>query len=79
MEWTVAVGVDTHKAVHVAVALDRLGRELGSCELEASEAGYERLLGWARSLGSCCFAIEGAASYGAGLARFPRQPRGAGV
>jgi transposase len=70
MEWTVAVGVDTHKAVHVAVALDRLGRELGSCELEASEGGYERLLRWARSLGNCCFAIEGAASYGAGLARF---------
>jgi transposase len=36
----------------------------------ASEAGYEQLLRWARSLGSCCFAIEGAASYGAGLARF---------
>ena len=25
MQWTVAIGVDTHKDVHVAVALDRLG------------------------------------------------------
>ena len=70
MEWTVAVGVDTHKSAHVAVALDRLGLELGVCELEAGEAGYARLLRWAGSFGACCFAIEGAASYGAGLARF---------
>ena len=27
MEWTVAVGVDTHKDAHVCVALDRLGRQ----------------------------------------------------
>jgi transposase len=70
MEWTVAIGVDTHKAAHIAVALDQLGRELGACEVEASELGYERFLRWAESLGPCCFAIEGAASYGAGLARF---------
>lgn len=70
MEWTVAVGVDTHKQSLVAVALDRLGLELGVCEVEATEAGYERLLEWACSFGGCCFAIEGAASYGAGLARF---------
>ncbi len=25
MEWTVAIGVDTHKDVHVAVAVDRFG------------------------------------------------------
>ena len=25
MEWTVAIGVDTHKEVHVAVALDAFG------------------------------------------------------
>jgi transposase len=72
MEWTVAVGVDTRKAAHVAVALDRLGHELGVCELEATPEGYEQLLRWAGSLGACAFAIEGAASYGAGLARFLR-------
>jgi transposase len=70
MQWTVAIGVDTHKASHVAVALDPSGRELGSWRLEATEAGYEALLRWARALGVCAFAIEGAASYGAGLARF---------
>jgi transposase len=73
MEWTVAVGVDTHKAVHVAVALDRLGCLLGSCAVEAAVPGYEQLYGWASSLGVSVFAIEGAASYGAGLARFLRE------
>src|SRR5712691_60546 len=72
MEWTVAVGVDTHKAGHVAVACDRLGHQLGVCEVEATEDGYDELLRWARSCGACVFAIEGAASYGAGLARFLR-------
>lgn len=70
MEWTVAIGVDSHKAAHVAVAIDRLGQELGVCELEATEDGYAGLLRWATALGVCAFAIEGAASYGAGLARF---------
>jgi transposase len=70
MDWTVAVGVDTHKEAHVAVALDRLGRELGQRTIAASEQGYASLLGWAEGFGSCCFAIEGASSYGAGLARF---------
>jgi hypothetical protein len=30
MRWTVAVGVDTHTDVHVAVAFDALGVALGS-------------------------------------------------
>ena len=30
MEWTVAIGVDTHKDIHVAVALDTLGAQLDS-------------------------------------------------
>ena len=34
MEWTVAIGVDTHKDVHVAVALDWLGARLDSCVVE---------------------------------------------
>ena len=33
MEWTVAIGVDTHKEVHVAVALDVLGVQLDSREI----------------------------------------------
>jgi transposase len=70
MEWTVAVGVDTHRRTHVAVALDLLGRRLGERTVAADGHGYGELLAWARSFGDCRFAIEGASSYGAGLARF---------
>ncbi|MGH8940599.1 MAG: IS110 family transposase, partial [Actinomycetes bacterium] len=65
-----AIGVDTHKAVHVAIALDALGAQLDSREIETTQAGYERLLSWAQELGVPAFAIEGTGSYGAGLARF---------
>jgi transposase len=70
MEWTVAIGVDPHKDGLVAAACDRLGRQLDSCEVGASAAGYARLWGWAQGLGRPAFAIEGAGSYGAGLACF---------
>jgi transposase len=70
MEWTVAIGVDTHKEVHVAVALDRLGVQLDGREIAATLAGYRSLLSWANELGVPVFAIEGTGSYGAGLARF---------
>jgi transposase len=69
MGWTVAIGVDTHKDVHVAVACDRLGAQLGSCVVAANGAGYRRLWRWACALGAPAFALEGAGSYGAGLAR----------
>ena len=75
-EWTTAIGVDTHKRAHVAAALDRFGNELDTIEIEASRAGYERLFRWASGFGACRFAIEGASSYGAGLARFLRERRG---
>jgi len=42
-EWTVAIGVDTHKQAHVAVALDRLGVRIDSCSVTATPAGYRRL------------------------------------
>jgi hypothetical protein len=42
MEWTVAIGVDTHKEAHVAVALDALGAQLDSHEISAMPAGYHR-------------------------------------
>jgi transposase len=70
MGWTVAIGVDTHKDVHVAVACDRLGAQLDVCEIDSSVGGYARLLEWAEGLGRPAFAIEGCGSYGAGLARF---------
>jgi transposase len=73
MEWTVAIGVDTHKDVHVAVALDALGAQIDSREIAATEAGYRSLLGWARGLGLPVFAVEGAGSYGAGLVRLLQE------
>jgi len=69
MGWTVAIGVDTHKRTHTAVALDRIGVRLGSCEIDATSAGYLQLVRWAHQLGEPAFAVEGAGSYGAGLVR----------
>jgi transposase len=70
MVWTVAIGVDTHARAHVAVAVDRLGRLLGSLELRVDERGFQRLVGFARSFGEPVFAVEGTGSDGASLARF---------
>jgi transposase len=70
MAWTVAIGVDTHKDVHVAVACDRVGGQLDMCEIAPGPDGYARMLAWAQELGEPAFAIEGCGSYGAGLARF---------
>ena len=38
--WTVAIGVDTHKQWHVAVAVDGLGRLVDSLTVAATGAGY---------------------------------------
>jgi transposase len=69
VEWTVAIGVDTHRDGHVAVALDRLGRRLGELELRVDEGGFEQLRRFAVALGKPAFAVEGTGSYGASLAR----------
>jgi transposase len=78
MTWTVAIGIDTHRDRHSACALDRLGRPLGEFELATDPAGYRALYQWALSLGEPAFALEGAGSYGAGLARHLAE-RGASV
>lgn len=70
MAQTVAIGVDTHKDAHVAVALDALGSELDHCTIPATLVGYKQLLVWAQRLGDAVFVVEGCGSYGAGLARF---------
>jgi transposase len=75
MEWTVAIGVDTHKEVHVAVALDALGAQLDSKEIPTTPAGYRSLLSWAQELGLPAFAV-GPGSYGAGLVRFLQRAGG---
>jgi hypothetical protein len=40
----IAVGVDTHKHEHVAVALNQLGQLLGEIAVAASAAGYRMRL-----------------------------------
>jgi transposase len=66
----IVVGVDTHRDIHVAVALDALGGWLGERSVRTTRAGYAELIGWARSQGKVrAFGVEGTGSYGAGLAR----------
>ena len=71
------VGVDTHKDVNVAAAVDEAGRTIGdgapaSIGVPTTPAGNTELLTWARSLGETvvAFAVEGTGSYGASLTRF---------
>ena len=71
---TVVVGVDTHKHVHVAVAIDSWGIRLGDHAFVADSGGYEALVTWAETHGrSEAFGIEGTGSYGVGLARAVRR------
>ena len=71
---TIIVGVDTHKYVHVAVAIDRLGARLASCSVSADRAGYAEMVRWAQGLGPIdAFGIEGTGSYGVGLASYVRR------
>lgn len=66
----IAVGVDTHKHWHVAVALSELGQLLGEMVVSVSDAGYRDLVSWLSVLGGeVVVGIEGAGSYGAGLCR----------
>ena len=67
----ITVGVDTHKDIHVAVALDGLGRRLGTLSVPTTPQGYKALLGWANGFGPLERAgVEGTGSFGAGLTRF---------
>ena len=67
----VVIGVDTHRDVHVAVALDHLGRKLDTLAIPTTAVGYGELLEWAQSLGEIeAWGIEGTGCFGAGLARF---------
>jgi transposase len=64
-------GVDTHKDVHVAAVVDRLGAVLGTAAFDNSTPGYELLHQWIARFGALeRVGVEGTGSYGAGLARF---------
>jgi transposase len=70
----VVIGVDTHKDIHVVVALTTTGRMLGSSSFRTTTAGYRDLLAWAQRFGAAVVAgVEGTGSWGAALARFLRS------
>lgn len=67
----VAIGVDTHKQTHTAVAIDQFGRVLDTTEIQVELAGYKALLAWALAFdGRLVFGIEGTGTYGAGLCSY---------
>jgi transposase len=71
------IGVDTHRDTLAAGATDSVGGLLAQTSVSADAAGYHRLFDFARAQvpGRRCWAVEGAGSYGAGLAAF-LQARG---
>ena len=71
------IGVDTHRDTLAAAATDPVGGLLAQTSLRADAGGYRRLLAFAQAQvpGRRCWAVEGAGSYGAGLAAF-LQARG---
>ena len=67
---TVIVGVDTHKHIHVAVAIDSRGIRLGAHSFGADSEGYRARLTWAEAYGGIeAVGIEGTGRYGVGLSR----------
>ncbi len=72
-------GVDCHKYVHHAVALDQRGARLADPAFPASRAGYQQLETWLLGFGVIDkIGIESTGTYGAGLARCLTGVGGAG-
>ena len=69
------IGIDTHRDTLAAAAVTQIGGVLAQTHTSADEAGYQHLLGFARSRvpGRRVWAVEGAGSFGAGLAGFLQQ------
>jgi transposase len=67
----VVIGVDTHSDIHVAAAIDQMGRRLGELSVPSNLEGSQRLEAWAVGLGTVLgFGIEGTGSWGANLHRY---------
>ena len=63
-------GVDIHKHICVAAAVDDAGRFLGTAEFVAGAGGCGRLAGWVECGGPVLrVGVEGTGSCGAGVAR----------
>jgi transposase len=67
----IVVGVDAHKQLHVARALNEVGKLLGNWQGSNTIEGWEKFTAWLQKLGGPCqIGIEGAHSYGYGLAQW---------
>src|SRR3954447_21176413 len=65
------VGVDAHKRVNMAVAVDATGRELARWRGANNAEGWRQLAAWAAAQGEeARWGLEGAWNYGRGLAQF---------
>lgn len=68
------VGVDTHKQGHTAALVAANGGLIESLEVAATTDGYRQLLNWVdQSNAPRAWAIEGTASYGAGLSSYLQE------
>jgi transposase len=67
----IIIGVDPHKKVHVASAVEpTTNHRLDTLEVEASLAGYRRLLRWADKFGERRWAVENARGLGRHLSQW---------
>ena len=66
----ISIGVDAHKGMHVALAVDAAGQVRERKDISNSAEGWEELAAWARDLGpERRWGIEGAWNYGRVLAQ----------
>ena len=64
----IIIGVDPHKRVHTATAVDAAtNRRLASVEIDASLPGYRQLARWANGFAEHTWAVENAHGLGATL------------
>ncbi len=77
IEGEIIGGVDAHTDIHVAAALDRHGRLLGTCSFPTTPAGYRELRLWLERFGT--IALVGVESTGAYTSGLVRELRTAGI
>jgi transposase len=66
----ISIGLDAHKSIHMAVAVDDAGQVCGQWSGPNSAAGWTAVLQWAQGVGpERRWGIEGAWNYGRGVAQ----------
>ncbi|WP_280187858.1 MULTISPECIES: IS110 family transposase [Nocardia] len=67
----IVIGIDPHKRTHTATALEPADNaDLGSIRVEATWAGYRRLIAWAKPWRQRRWAVENADGLGRHLSRW---------